>query len=263
VCRAVVGCCVLCVAVCTILQVITNTDTHTNAHFLFVVVVVAMTYWVFDAMFSALMAFPQEKVVLLKERASASYHLSAYFFAKTTSDAPVRLVLPLLYMVTSFWMAGIDDRFSVFVASVGCTLLSVLAGESLGLMIGASIGEMDKALTVMTVFTLALMLMGGFFVENIPVFLTWAKYFSPFKYAFDGSLQLVFDHDVPCDGSGTLESLCGGSSEGYASAELVVSDFLGVQGSIGFNVGMLVVISLVPRYFAYLALRAQKGGDRS
>ena len=104
----------------------------------------AMTYWVFDAMFSALMAFPAEKIVIMKERDSASYHLSAYFLAKTTSDAPVRLVLPFLYMITSFWMAGIDDRFGVFVASVGCTLLSVLAGESLGLMIGASISAMDK-----------------------------------------------------------------------------------------------------------------------
>jgi len=110
-----------------------------------------MTYWVFDAMFGALMAFPAEKVVILKERASASYHLSAYFLAKTTSDAPVRLCLPLMYMTTSFWMGGIDDRFSVFLASTGCTLLSVLAGESLGLLVGASISAMDKALTVRSI----------------------------------------------------------------------------------------------------------------
>ncbi|CAB9524017.1 Putative white-brown complex homolog protein 30 [Seminavis robusta] len=222
-----------------------------------------MAFWVFDSMFGALMAFPTEKVVILKERASASYHLSAYFLAKTCSDAPVRLVLPFLYMCCSFWMAGVDERFGVFLASTGCTLLSVLAGESLGLLVGASISEMDKAMTVLTVSSLGLMLLGGFFVENIPSFVKWAKYFSPFKYAFDGSLQLVFDRDVPCDGSGKLENLCNGSDTGYAKASDVISQTLGVQGSIAFNVGMLFVIVLVPRYVAYLALRAQKGGDRS
>jgi ABC-type multidrug transport system ATPase subunit/ABC-type multidrug transport system permease subunit len=221
-----------------------------------------MTYWVFDAMFSALMAFPAEKVVIMKERASGSYHLSAYFLAKTTSDAPVRLVLPFLYMMTSFWMAGIDNRCGVFVASTGCTLLSVLAGESLGLLVGASISAMDKAMTVMTVTTLGLMLLGGFFVQNIPSFVKWARYLSPFKYAFDGSLQLVFDRDVPCDGSGVLESYCGGADTGYASAQDVLSQ-MRVQGSLAFNVCMLLVFCLVPRYLAYLALRVQKGGDRS
>lgn len=117
-------------------------------------------------------------------------------------------------------------------------------------------------MTVMTVSTLGLMLLGGFFVENIPDFVSWAKYLSPFKYAFDGSLQLVFNRDVPCDGSGALESLCNGSDTGFATGEQVIQ-LLGVQGSVAFNVCMLLVICCVPRYFAYLALRFQKGGERS
>ena len=91
-----------------------------------------MTFWVFDSMFTALTAFPDERTVILKERASGSYHLSAYFLAKTTSDAPVRLLLPFIYMTTSYWMIGLDNRFSTFVGTVGCTLLSVLAGEAIG-----------------------------------------------------------------------------------------------------------------------------------
>jgi ABC-type multidrug transport system permease subunit len=221
-----------------------------------------MTFWVFDSMFTALTAFPTEREVIMKERASGSYHLSAYFMAKTTSDAPVRLVLPLLYMTVSYWMIGVSDSFATFLASIGCTLLSVVAGESAGLLVGASILDMEKAITVMTVAMLFLMLLGGFFVENIPSFVSWAKFLSPFKYAFDSSLQLIFDHDVPCDGSGALEKLCLGSSEGVARVDDVL-DFIGLQGSLGFNVGMLVVLCFVPRYLAYVALRMQKGADRS
>ena len=121
-----------------------------------------MTYWVFDAMFTSLMAFPQERNVILKERSSGSYHLSAYFMAKTTSEMPTRLILPLIYMTVSFWMAGISERFDLFVYSTLVSLLSVVAGEAIGLMLGASIYDMEKAMTLTTVVSLSLMLLGGF-----------------------------------------------------------------------------------------------------
>lgn len=219
-----------------------------------------MTYWVFDAMFQALLAFPAEREVILKERASGSYHLSAYFMAKTTSEMPTRLVLPLIYMVISFWMAGISKRVDIFIFSTLISLLSVVAGESIGLLVGASIYDMERAMATMTVVALTLALLGGFFVENVPSFISWGQYVSPFKYSFDGARQLAFDRAVPCDGSGALEDLCSGGAES-ASAEDVIA-FLNIQGSVGFNVGLLVVLGLVPRYIAYLALRVKKEGER-
>lgn len=219
-----------------------------------------MTYWVFDAMFQALLAFPAEREVILKERASGSYHLSAYFMAKTTSEMPTRLVLPLIYMVISFWMAGISKRVDIFIFSTLISLLSVVAGESIGLLVGASIYDMERAMATMTVVALTLALLGGFFVENVPAFISWGQYVSPFKYSFDGARQLAFDRAVPCDGSGALEDLCSGGAES-ASAEDVI-EFLNIQGGVGFNVGLLIVLGLVPRYIAYLALRVKKEGER-
>ena len=220
-----------------------------------------MTFWVFDAMFQAFLTFPTERDVVLKERASGSYQLSAYFMGKTTSEMPARLVLPLLYMIISFWMASISTKFSMFLATTFISLLSVMAGEAIGLLMGATIYDTEKGLTFMTVVSLFLALVGGFFVENVPPFLVWSKFISPFKYSFDASLQLVFDEPVPCDGSGALEGLCDDNEDGFASPEAVM-EFLGVQGSVGFNVGLLIAIGLFPRYLAYLALGAKKEGDR-
>jgi len=103
-----------------------------------------MTFWVFDAMFTAYLAFPLERAIIFKERSSGSYRLSAYFFAKTTSEAPSRLALPSLYMVISYWMSGVNNNFGVFIASTLCSLLSVLAGESIGLFCGAAVLDMEK-----------------------------------------------------------------------------------------------------------------------
>jgi len=219
-----------------------------------------MTFWVFDAMFQSFLIFPSERAVILKERASGSYQLSAYFMGKTTSEMPARLVLPLIYMIISFWLAAISDEFTMFLATTLISLLSVMAGEAIGLLVGATIYDTEKGMTAMTVISLFLALVGGFFVENVPYFLVWSKFLSPFKYSFDASLQLVFDKPVPCDGSGVIEGFCQGS-EGTISRDDVL-EFLGVQGSVAFNVSILVAIGLVPRYFAYLALRAKKEGDR-
>jgi len=220
-----------------------------------------MTFWVFDAMFQSYLTFPTERNVVLKERASGSYRLSAYFMGKTTSEMPARLVLPMIYMIISFWMASISNKFTTFLATTFISLLSVMAGEAIGLLVGATIYDTDKGMATMTVVSLFLALVGGFFVETVPSFLVWSKFLSPFKYSFDASQQLIFDEPIPCDGSGALKELCDKSDDGYVPPDAVL-EYLGVQGSVGFNVGILLAIGLVPRYIAYLALRSKKEGDR-
>ena len=137
----------------------------------------------------------------------------------------------------------------------------MLAGESLGLLVGTTIYDMEKAMTVMTVFSLFLLLLGGYFVQNVPTFIAWAQFLSPFKFAYNASLQLVFNSPVPCDGSSALGDICGGASTGSASPEEVLN-YHGVQGSIGFNIGLLFVLIVVPRCIGYRALRAKKAGER-
>jgi len=219
-----------------------------------------MTFWVFDAMFTAYMTFPLERAIIFKERSSGAYQLSAYFLAKTTSEAPARLVLPSIYMVISYWMSGVNNNFVIFLGSTCCSLLSVLAGESIGLFMGAAILDMERGMVVMTIITLALMVVGGFFVQNVPSWMLWMGYLSPFKYSYNSSVQLVFDKPVPCDGSGVL-SVCNNGSTGYASEQEVL-DFLGVEFSAGLNAGLLLVMFIVVRIMAFFALKSKKAEER-
>jgi len=219
-----------------------------------------MTFWVFDAMFTAYMTFPLERSIIFKERASGSYHLSAYFMAKTTSEAPARLALPAIYMIISYWLSGVNDNFMIFLSSTLCSLLSVMAGESIGLFLGAAILDLEKGTVIMTVVALGLMVIGGFFIRNVPSFIMWLGYISPFKYSYSSSVQLVFDRPVPCDGSGLL-SVCNNTSVGTASVDEVL-DYLGVQGSTSFNASMLLVVFFVVRVMAFFALKSKKANER-
>lgn len=218
-----------------------------------------MTFWVFSAMYGAIFTFPMERSIILKERASGSYHLSAYFLAKTTSEAPTLLALPTIYMTLSYWMANVNSSFLLFLGSTGCALLSVLAGESLGLLCGALVMNFQRAMTLMTVIGFLLSLAGGFYIEHVPSFISWAKYLSPFKYAFDASRLMVFNSNITCDGS---EIICLTPEKDFVTID-EVKEHLKIEGSLAFNAGMLFVIFLVPRYFALLALQQKERHKRS
>jgi len=219
------------------------------------------TYWIFEGTFSSIFTFPTERAIIFKERASGSYYLSAYFVSKTLSEMPTRLILPSTFWLIVYWMADINPRVDVFLGTLGCLLISVLAGESYGLLCGAIVMDLEKAMAIMIVISLTSMAAGGFYVENIPVWLSWTKFVSPFKFGYEASQILVFDRDVPCDGSGNLAEFCTGDAD-YVSSEDVL-ETLGSEGSVGLNVCILVILTVVPRYLAFLALKSKRGAERS
>lgn len=227
----------------------TESQVNNRAGFIFFI----FTFWPFQALFSALLTFPNERPILSKERASGSYRLSAYFWAKSFAEAPLRLIFPTLYQIISYWMVGVRDDAGVFFAFVVFQDIAVLTAESIGFWIGTAFFNMRAALVAASVIMLTLMLLGGFFIRNIPSWISWLRYLSHFKYANDAALGLVFDTNTPCDGSGLLPS-CDNSAEGFATSSEVL-DFLDVQGSVGFNVGLLIAMAVGLRCLAYLNLR--------
>jgi ABC-type multidrug transport system ATPase subunit len=222
----------------------------------------AMLYWVFNGMFDALFAFPQERVVIQKERATASYRLSAYFASATVADLPVFLVMPCIYMTISFWMVCPSFGFVTYTAVLCISFLSVMTGQALGFLIGASFDDPKIGQSVATVCVLFLMLLGGFFAKNIPSWLSWVVYISPFAYASNAAMLVIFRNPIPCDGSGALSPMC---AVGDTTSVIPVDDILqslNVFLPLGWNIALLIVYCLVPRVFTYAILRRKKGGER-
>jgi len=57
---------------------------------------------------------PSEHVVISKERATGTYHLSAYYLAKTLSELPLLLLLPSIFIIPVYWAAGLNGPASFF-----------------------------------------------------------------------------------------------------------------------------------------------------
>lgn len=86
-------------------------------------------FWGFFPVFTAIFTFPQERAMLSKERAADMYRLSAYFLARTSTDVPLDLLLPLLFLVVVYFMAGLRLNAGSFFLTMLTVFLSIIAAQ--------------------------------------------------------------------------------------------------------------------------------------
>lgn len=67
--------------------------------------------------------------MLSKERAADMYRLSAYFLARTTSDLPLDLILPVLFILVVYFMAGLRLSAGPFFLSMLTVFLCIVAAQ--------------------------------------------------------------------------------------------------------------------------------------
>ncbi|OMO55367.1 ABC-2 type transporter [Corchorus olitorius] len=161
-------------------------------------------FWAFFPMFTAIFTFPQERVMLAKERSVGMYRLSAYVVARITSDLPLDLILPVVFLVIVYLMAGLKQTFTAFALTMVTVFLSVVAAQGLGLTIGAALMDVKKAAILASVIIMASMLSGGFFIQKVPVFMSWVRYMSFTYHTF----RLLLKIHYGCSGPDTESDSC-------------------------------------------------------
>ncbi|CAF2897860.1 unnamed protein product [Rotaria sp. Silwood2] len=198
-----------------------------------------MTFWPLQTMIHGLLSFPFERAIIEKERASGSYRLSSYFVAKSLAEAPLKLVLPTLFLIIAYWMANINSNFGIFLAILVFQLLSILVAESLGLLLGAAFKNLQHATTVATVLLLGV----------------WGKWLSFFKYSYDACLQLQLKGEriYQCVDGSIIPSCRNNPNGTFISNE--ATEFFDVGISIGLNFLVLFPMFVVFRTLAHFALR--------
>lgn len=86
-------------------------------------------FWGFFPVFTAIFTFPQERAMLNKERAADMYRISAYFLARTSSDIPLDLLLPVLFLVVVYFMAGLRKSAGPFFLTMLTVFLCIVAAQ--------------------------------------------------------------------------------------------------------------------------------------
>ncbi|KAL0426614.1 UNVERIFIED_CONTAM: ABC transporter G family member 22 [Sesamum latifolium] len=190
-------------------------------------------FWGFFPVFTAIFTFPQERAMLSKERAADMYRLSAYFVARTTSDLPLDLILPVLFLLVVYFMAGLRMNAGSFFLTIVTVFLCIIAAQGLGLAIGATLMDLKKATTLASVTVMTFMLAGGYFVKSVPVFISWLRYLSFNYHTYKLLLKVQYEH--------------------------ISHSINGVRIDNGYKeVGALAAMVVGYRLLAYLSLRRMK-----
>jgi len=198
-----------------------------------------VTFLSFNILFSSIFTFPNEKTMLLKEREAGMYPISAFFFGRTVADIPLDMAIPVMVVTIIYLMVGLKPTVGAFLLTMIVVLITCFTAASLGLLVGAAFLNLKRAQSAAVIIMLTLMLTGGFFVQNIPAWLSWLSYLSYMTYAWDALKNIQLDGRIPT---------CTDPSE-CTMINTTVFTHLGPQ--FGILLGMLVVF----RFGVYLSLR--------
>ncbi|XP_076921449.1 ABC transporter G family member 21-like [Bidens hawaiensis] len=202
-------------------------------------------FWGFYPLSNAIFTFPQDRPMLIRERSSAMYCLSSYYFARMAGDLPMELVLPTVFVTITYWMGGLNPSLIAFVLTVLIILFNVLVSQGLGLALGAIIMDLKQASTFSSVIMLVFLLASGYYIQQIPSFIGWLKYISFSHYCYKLLVEVQYSENQVYDCSMGIHCR--------------VLDFPGIKylgvGHLWWDVTALGVMLVGYRILAYVALR--------
>uniref|UniRef100_A0A8D8LFL8 ATP-binding cassette sub-family G member 4 n=1 Tax=Cacopsylla melanoneura TaxID=428564 RepID=A0A8D8LFL8_9HEMI len=199
----------------------------------------------------AVLTYPMEAGVFLREHFNNWYCLSAYYLAKALSDVPLQLICPTLFMGIAYWMSGQPaewDRFSMLWMA---NILLAFLGQSFGNAMGAGF-ESQVALFLTSVFIMPMFLVSGFFVhlDDISPYLSWLSWLSIFRYGLESAMIAIYGFNRPplsCD-----KIYC------HFKYPQTFLEEMGIKGSddtVWFDLSMLGVFLVASQILLYLVLR--------
>ena len=169
------------------------------------------------------------------------------------SSLPLLTVLPIIFTTIVYWISGLNANAGDFFATVAIVVFASWAGQASGLFLGAAFKDVKHAFVGGIIVNLAQMLVGGFFLPNVPTWIAWLRYLSIFKYTFSAiSLVQIQPDTFNCDVPTTIAQCSGGANT--VSGADVLSNYDVLQ-PLGFDIGMIFALMIFYRILGFLALK--------
>lgn len=130
----------------------------------------------------ALLSFPEERPVFLREYSTNHYLVASYFLSRLTMEAFITAFQMLVLAAITYFL--IDFRSDFFMFYLNMYVLA-MASTALAVYLGCSIEDPKLGQEFLPLLFVPQMLFAGFFVvpDLIPVWLRWARYLCSLTYS--------------------------------------------------------------------------------
>jgi ABC-type multidrug transport system permease subunit len=145
----------------------------------------------------ALLSFPSERPVFLREYSTSHYSVGSYFLSRFTMEALLTGLQILLQCTITFFMVGFSSNFGIF---FGAIYTLAMASTAMAVLLGSAVEDPKLAIEMLPILFVPQMLFAGFFVATdlIPIWLRWAQYLCSLTY---GLRILLVEEFEDCGGT--------------------------------------------------------------
>jgi ABC-type multidrug transport system permease subunit len=159
----------------------TDSSVPINLQSHFGALIMVMISAMFGTAQPALLSFPAERPVFLREYSTDHYSVVSYFMSRLTIEASLTAVQILIQAVIAYFMIGFQADFVIFYVSIYAL---AMASTALAVFLGCSVEDPKMAQELLPLLFVPQMLFAGFFVAPhlIPSWLSWARYLSALTY---------------------------------------------------------------------------------
>eukprot|EP00523_Entomoneis_sp_CCMP467_P011133 CAMPEP_0168725064 /NCGR_PEP_ID=MMETSP0724-20121128/3959_1 /TAXON_ID=265536 /ORGANISM="Amphiprora sp., Strain CCMP467" /LENGTH=609 /DNA_ID=CAMNT_0008771833 /DNA_START=209 /DNA_END=2035 /DNA_ORIENTATION=- len=151
-----------------------------QSHFGALIMVLLMS--MFGTAQPALLAFPSERPVFLREYSTNHYSVAAYFTARLSMEAFITGLQVFVSNLLTYFMINFQVSFGLYFLTIYSL---AMASTALAVLLGAALENPAMAQEMLPILFVPQMLFAGFFVvpELIPIWLRWARYLCTLTYA--------------------------------------------------------------------------------
>jgi ABC-type multidrug transport system ATPase subunit len=145
----------------------------------------------FGAAQPALLLFPLERIVFIREKATGTYGTIPYVFAKLLVELPLSFFTALLTLLVCYWTVGFVGSFFYLTIAIWGLML---AATSTSYILGSVVSSPKSAIELAPAVLVPQILFLGFFIQinQMPVWLSWANYLCSAKYALNLAMLIEF-----------------------------------------------------------------------
>lgn len=140
--------------------------------------------------------------VCIKETNRRMYRVLPFYIVNLLTIVPAAICVSIVYTSFVYWVAGIDPRFSLFLAFCGTIILVSVAGNSIGALISTILKNIHAGASIAGPVLFAISIPSGFYVslKQIPALFRVIQYLSPLFYGYSilNQLQLGTGRATNC-----------------------------------------------------------------